>query len=210
MVASPRRSWGRVRRRTPEFRPGCRESSIGASAAEAHDCHTNRKSFAWGRRRTLGKMIRCLHRVIKRESRCEREAKGARPSTKGEIHRALDKLSREKGPSVKDTTNRKEPAALVAKECGKQLGKSRGMDDADSAGAHPGLARRSIMLKLLYTTAQARVALAEPLHVPHPIRETDDRAAWCNARTRPVIISDLDGTLFFGVDLTQRRVPKSI
>jgi hypothetical protein len=33
------------------------------------------------------------------------------------------------------------------------------MDHADSAGAHPGLARRSIMLKLLYTTAQARVAL---------------------------------------------------
>jgi hypothetical protein len=30
-------------------------------------------------------------------------------STKGEIHQALDKLSHEKGHSVKDTTNRKEP-----------------------------------------------------------------------------------------------------
>ena len=54
------------------------------------------------------------------------KAKGGRPSTKEEIHQALDKLSHEKGHSVKNTMHRERLAELVAKECGKLLGKTRG------------------------------------------------------------------------------------
>ena len=54
------------------------------------------------------------------------KAKGGAPSAKEEIYQALDKLSHEKGHSVKDTMPRKRLAELVAKECDKVLGKSRG------------------------------------------------------------------------------------
>jgi hypothetical protein len=50
------------------------------------------------------------------------KAKGGRPSAKREIYQALDKLSHEKGHSVKDTIHRERLAELVAKECGKLLG----------------------------------------------------------------------------------------
>jgi hypothetical protein len=54
------------------------------------------------------------------------KAKGGRPSDKMKIHQALDKLSHERGHSVKDTIHRERLAELVAKECGKLLGESRG------------------------------------------------------------------------------------
>jgi hypothetical protein len=54
------------------------------------------------------------------------KAKGGAPSAKEEIYQALDKLSHEKGHSVKDIVPRQRLAELVAKECGKLLGKSRG------------------------------------------------------------------------------------
>jgi hypothetical protein len=54
------------------------------------------------------------------------KAKGGRPSAKEEIYQALDKLLHEKGRSVKDTMPREKLAELLAKECGKLLGKSPG------------------------------------------------------------------------------------
>ena len=54
------------------------------------------------------------------------KAKGGAPSAKDEIYQALDRLSHEEGHSVKDIVPRQRLAELVAKECGKLLGKSRG------------------------------------------------------------------------------------
>jgi hypothetical protein len=102
---------------------------------------------------------------------------------------------------VKDT-NRKEPAALVAKGCGKQLGKSRGWTMRTVLEHIQDWREDRSCSSCFIRRPKPELRSAEPLHVPHPIRETDDRAAWCNARERRVIISDLDGTLFFGVDLT--------
>ena len=49
-------------------------------------------------------------------------AKGGRPSAKEKIYQALDKLSHEKGHSAVKEMPRKVLPALVAEECGKQLG----------------------------------------------------------------------------------------